>query len=65
MILKDGEFSDIENVIIGAPLDMTNRYLRAVAYYEVSTKCEMHYSKDALNIMQKGCSRWTVAPTDF
>lgn len=36
MILKDGEFGEIENVVFGAPLDITNKYLRAVAYYEVS-----------------------------
>lgn len=35
VILADGDFSELESVIIGAPLDMTNKYLRAVAYYEV------------------------------
>lgn len=34
-ILAEGEFSKLEQVVFGAPLEMTNKYLNAVAYYEV------------------------------
>lgn len=35
VVLADGEFSQLESAIIGAPLEMTNNYMRAVAYNEV------------------------------
>ncbi len=36
VVLADGEFSGLESVILGAPVEMTNNYLNAVAYNEVS-----------------------------
>lgn len=35
VVLADGEFSELESAVIGAPLEMTNNYMRAVAYNEV------------------------------
>lgn len=35
VVLADGEFSSLESAIIGAPLEMTNKYMSAVAYNEV------------------------------
>lgn len=35
VVLADGEFSTLESAIIGAPLEMTNNYMKAVAYNEV------------------------------
>lgn len=35
VVLADGEFSQLESAIIGAPLAMTNNYMKAVAYNEV------------------------------
>lgn len=35
VVLADGEFTGLESVILGAPIDMTNNYMTAVAYNEV------------------------------
>lgn len=35
VVLADGDFSGLESVILGAPLEMTNNYMDAVAYNEV------------------------------
>ena len=35
VVLADGDFSELESVIVGAPLEMVNKYMRAVAYNEV------------------------------
>lgn len=35
VILADGEFSKLESVVIEGPLELTNKYLEALAYYEV------------------------------
>lgn len=57
LILADGEFSELEGVIIGAPLQLTNNYLQAVAYYEVRGKLSMachvlvHYSPRVITVV--------------
>lgn len=35
VILAEGEFSDFESSIIGAPLEITNKYMEAVSYFSV------------------------------
>eukprot|EP00904_Undaria_pinnatifida_P001500 jgi/Undpi1/11350/HiC_scaffold_30.g13647.m1 len=35
VVLADGDFSELESVIVGAPLEMVNKYMRAVAYNEI------------------------------
>ena len=37
-MLADGEFSGLESVILGAPVQMTNNYMNAVAYNEVCAR---------------------------
>ena len=38
VVLADGEFSGLESVILGAPVQMTNNYMNAVAYNEVCVR---------------------------
>lgn len=38
VVLADGEFSQLESAIIGAPLEMTNNYMSAMAYNEVRSQ---------------------------
>lgn len=40
VVLADGEFSGLESVILGAPLEMTNNYMDAIAYNEVRTRAD-------------------------
>lgn len=44
--LADGDFSELEGVIFGAPIEMTNKYLNAVAYYEVRFEGTTGYYSD-------------------
>lgn len=44
VVLADGEFSQLESAIIGAPLEMTNNYMRAVAYNEVRVQAASVFS---------------------
>lgn len=38
VVLADGEFSGLESVVLGAPLEMTNNYMDAIAYNEVCAR---------------------------
>ncbi|CAM9176858.1 unnamed protein product [Pylaiella littoralis] len=35
VVLADGEFNGLESVLLGAPLEMTNNYMDAIAYNEI------------------------------
>ena len=44
-MLADGDFSELEAIVVGAPLEMTNRYMRAVAYNEVRRAVVINYTE--------------------
>lgn len=52
VVLADGEFSQLEGVVLGAPLGMTNNYMKAVAYNEVRAR------GDACRAKHAGCREW-------
>ncbi|CAM9726654.1 unnamed protein product [Discosporangium mesarthrocarpum] len=52
LILMQGDFSELETKILSAPIEMTNSYVRAVAYYEVlysiKSRCGKRLSEGTL-----------------
>ena len=53
VVLADGEFSQLESAIIGAPIELTNNYMRAVAYNEVREQADSFF-------FLKNIGRWTL-----
>ncbi|CAM9859080.1 unnamed protein product [Ectocarpus sp. 4 AP-2014] len=65
VVLADGKFTGLESVILGAPIDMTNNYMKAVAYneilYSLRSRCgnrltrgDFDRSSDALVLAVRG-----------